>query len=151
MAHFSPLQFAGEIRYSGNLSRVKTFANFAVSGQFEKVLTVKIFMEYIRRRHYQWACHYSRQRRRFPLTCKAVFVQQQLPKPPRRHGSLDQRSPLRSSLAYSSYSCQFNLVRRFLPTHDCRFLTITRERLLLYGSRKFHPGENFTLAKISRY
>ena len=30
------------------------------------------------------------------------------------HGSLDQRSPL---LAHSSCSRQFNLVRRFLPTH----------------------------------
>ena len=32
--------------YSGNLSWVKTFANFAVSGQFAKVLTAKIFIEY---------------------------------------------------------------------------------------------------------
>ena len=32
--------------YSGNLSRVKTFANFAVSGQFAKVLTAKIFIQY---------------------------------------------------------------------------------------------------------
>ena len=78
------------IRYSGNLSRVKTFANFAVS----------------RRRHYQWACHYSRQRRQrrdhgccFPLPGKEVFFQQQLAKPPRRRGSHTQREPLRSALA----------------------------------------------------
>ena len=32
--------------YSGNLSRVKTFVNFAVSGQFAKVLTEKIFIGY---------------------------------------------------------------------------------------------------------
>ena len=35
------------IPYSGNPSRVKTFANFAVSGQFVKVLTAKIFIEYV--------------------------------------------------------------------------------------------------------
>ena len=31
---------------SGNLSREKTFVNFAVSGQFTKVLTAKLFIEY---------------------------------------------------------------------------------------------------------
>ena len=34
------------VSYSGNLSQVKTFANFAVLGQFTKVLTAKIFIEY---------------------------------------------------------------------------------------------------------
>ena len=111
-----------QLPYSGNSSRVKTFANSPVSGQFAKVLTMQTtFMEY-GGRHYQRACHYSRQRRKrrdhgcclsFPLACKAVFVQQWLPKPPRRHCSLDQRSPLRSSLAYSSCSHQFNLFRSF--------------------------------------
>ena len=38
--------FSKFIPYSGNLSRVKTFANFAVFGQFVKVLTTKIFIEY---------------------------------------------------------------------------------------------------------
>ena len=33
--------------YSGNPSRMKTFANFVVSGQFVKVLTAKIFIEYV--------------------------------------------------------------------------------------------------------
>ena len=32
--------------YSGSLSQVKTFVNFAVSGQFTKVLTTTIFIEY---------------------------------------------------------------------------------------------------------
>ena len=32
--------------FSGNLSRVKTFANFMVSGQFAKVLTAEIFIGY---------------------------------------------------------------------------------------------------------
>ena len=32
--------------YSGNLSPVKTFANFAVSGRFAKVLITKIFIDY---------------------------------------------------------------------------------------------------------
>ena len=35
-----------DVTYGGNLSRVKTFANFAVSGQLAKVLTMKIFIEY---------------------------------------------------------------------------------------------------------
>ena len=34
------------ILYSRNLSRVKTFTNFAVLGQSVKVLTTKIFIEY---------------------------------------------------------------------------------------------------------
>ena len=33
------------IPYSGNLSRVKTFANFMILGQFAKVLTMKILIE----------------------------------------------------------------------------------------------------------
>ena len=33
------------VLYSRNLLRVKTFANFVVSGQFAKVLTEKIFIE----------------------------------------------------------------------------------------------------------
>ena len=44
------------IPYSGNLSWGKTFRNFAVSGQFVKVLTHKNF-HWVRRRHYQWVCH----------------------------------------------------------------------------------------------
>ena len=35
-----------KVPYSGNLSRVKTFVNFVVLGQFAKVLTAKIFIEY---------------------------------------------------------------------------------------------------------
>ena len=35
-----------ELPYSGNLSRMKTFANFAVSGQFAKVFTAKTFIKY---------------------------------------------------------------------------------------------------------
>ena len=38
--------FICKIPYSGNLSRVKTFANFAVLRKFAKVLTAKIFIEY---------------------------------------------------------------------------------------------------------
>ena len=34
------------VLYSGNLLQVKTFTNFVVSGQFMKVLTVKISIEY---------------------------------------------------------------------------------------------------------
>ena len=72
-----------------------------------------------------------------PLTWKAVFVHQQLAKLPRTHGSLDQRSLLRSSLAHSSCSCQFNLVHRFLPTYYCRFpqfaKVFTHKRFPLYG------------------
>ena len=34
------------VPYSGNLSRVKAFANLAVLGQFAKVLTTKFFIEY---------------------------------------------------------------------------------------------------------
>ena len=34
------------VPYSGNFSRMKTFANFTVSRQFAKVSTVKIFIEY---------------------------------------------------------------------------------------------------------
>ena len=35
-----------KVAYSGNLSRVKTFANFTVSGQFVKIFSAKIFIEY---------------------------------------------------------------------------------------------------------
>ena len=35
-----------QVPYSGNLSWVKNFGNFAVLGQFAKVLTAKIFIEY---------------------------------------------------------------------------------------------------------
>ena len=33
------------LSYSGNLSRVKTFANFVVLGQFAKILTAKMLIE----------------------------------------------------------------------------------------------------------
>ena len=33
-------------QYSGNLSRVETFANFVIAGQFGKVLTAEISIEY---------------------------------------------------------------------------------------------------------
>ena len=104
---------------------MKTFANFAVSGQFTKGSTEKIFIEYggiiINGRVISLdnsdSVGIMDGASQDPLAYKAVFVQQQLPKPPRRHGSLDQRSPLRSSLTYSSCSRQFNLIRHFLPTH----------------------------------
>ena len=43
-----PNKMAGmcNVPHSGNVSRVKTFVNFAVSGKFAKVLTAKIFIEY---------------------------------------------------------------------------------------------------------
>ena len=40
------LSLLSMIPYSKNLSRVKSFANFAVSGQFARVLKTKIFIEY---------------------------------------------------------------------------------------------------------
>ena len=42
---FSP-SLPSFVPYSGNLSWVKTFINFAVLGKFVKVLTAKIFIEY---------------------------------------------------------------------------------------------------------
>ena len=83
-----------------------------------------------------------------PLARKAVFVQQQLPKPPHTHGSFDQRSPLRSSLAHSSCSCQFNLVRRFPPTHYClfpQFAKVLITKIRLYQFVKVFTRERFTL------
>ena len=56
------------VPYSGNLSRVKTFANFAVSVQFAKVLTRENF-HWVRRRHDQWACHC-----RFPQFAKVLIT-----------------------------------------------------------------------------
>ena len=38
--------WVSEILCSGNLSQVKTFTNFAVLGQFAKVLSAKIFIGY---------------------------------------------------------------------------------------------------------
>ena len=57
------------IPYSGKPTRVKSFANFAVSRQFVIVLTAKIFIEYICRRHYQWGCYC-----RFPQFAKALIA-----------------------------------------------------------------------------
>ena len=81
-----------------------------------------------------------------PLACKAVFVQQRLPKPPRRHGSLNQRLPLRISLAYSSCSRQFNLVRHFLPKHYCCFPRFAKTLIVKVQLSAIH--ENFHLRKI---
>ena len=52
--------------YSRYLSRMKTFANFAVSGQFAKVLTGENF-HLVWRRLYEWACHC-----RFPPFAKVL-------------------------------------------------------------------------------
>ena len=43
---FKDSQVNTHVPYSGNLSRVKTFANLTVSGQFAKDLTSKSFIEY---------------------------------------------------------------------------------------------------------
>ena len=142
--------------YSGNLSRVKTFTNFTVSGQFAKVLIAKIFIEYggiiingrviiLDNIGIMDVASVEPQSRLQGSICP-----QQLAKPARRHGSLDQQSPLCSSLAYSSRSREFDLDRCFLPTHFCRFPqftevliakiqlsaiceVFTRERFPLYG------------------
>ena len=81
---------------------------------------------------------------------------QQLPKPPRRHGSLDQRSPLRSSLILQC-SRQFNLVRRFCihiigvagvatcHTHELSFSTIrgfNRDNPIVSNSRWFSHAKD---------
>ena len=77
-----------------------------------------------------------------PFARKAVFIPQQLSKPPRRHGSLDQPSPLRSSPAHSSCSRQFNLLTT-CHKHKLSFLTICEsfngENPTLSESQSFFP------------
>ena len=140
--------------YSWNLLQVKTFMNFA------KVFTAKIFIEYggviidglviiLNNGDSVGIMDVASQD---PLACKAVFVQQQLPKPPHtlycRHGSLDQCLPLCSSLAYSSCSRQFNLVHRFLAAHVLLSFSTIRENfnlenLTFSNSLKFSPVKDF--------
>ena len=147
----------GAIPYKGNILWVKTFTNFTISGQFTKVLTAKTFIEYgsviingcvinLNNSDSVGTIDVASQD---PLACKAVFVQQQLPKPPCRHGSLGQQLPLHSPLAYSFCSHQFNLVRRFLPTHYCcfpQFAKILIAKILLSAIH-----ESFHLWKILLY
>ena len=101
--------------HCGNLVRVKTFANFAVSGQFAKALTAKIFIEYggviingrvslfstTATKWGSWMLPLSR----FPGNICPTAASQTAA---RRHSSLDQQSPLHSSLAYSS--CRVNSI-----------------------------------------
>ena len=123
------LSCSRSIPYSGNLSKGEKFHEFCSFGAISKSFNHKNF-HWVRRRHYQ--CMGVSLSSTFGDSvgimnvaslslCKAVFVQQQLPKPRRGHGSLDQQSPFCSFLAYSSHSRQFNLFRHFLPMHFCRF------------------------------
>ena len=99
---------------------MKTFTDFVVSGQFTTVVTAKNFIDYggviinglslflTTATHRDHGC--------FLLL----------------HGGLDQQSPLRSFLVYSSFLCQFNLVRRFAK------VLITQVQLLAV-CESFHP------------
>ena len=102
-----------------NLSRVKTFASFAVLGQFAIVLALKMFFEYdgviI-----NWRVDILNTGDSVGIVDVASLslARQNLSNSsfPNCHvdivASINSRSPLCSSLAYSSCSRQFNLVRR---------------------------------------
>ena len=59
------------ILYSGNLSGVKTSANFAALEQFAKVLTQKLSLS-VGVCHYQWECKYQRAQTATPT--KRFFI-----------------------------------------------------------------------------
>ena len=70
-----------------------------------------------------------------PLAGKAVFGQQELSKPPRRHGSLEQWSPLCSSVTRSSCSHQ--------PTHYSRCGQLPHPQMVVsHNSRKFYSRKS---------
>ena len=142
--------------YSGNLLWVKTFLNFAVSRQFTKVLTTKIFIEYggiiiigdviiLDNGDSIGIMDVASQN---PLACKAVLIQQQFLKPLRRHGDLDQQSQLRTSLAYSSSSCQFNFICCFLPMHYSCFPQFVQVLVVKFDFQRF---VKVSRTKDSRY
>ena len=102
-----------------------TSANFVVSNQFAKVLTMKISIECgatlsMGVSLFSTTVTVGIMDVVLPLAGKAVFVQQELPKLPRIHRSFNQQAPLQRSLAYSSCLHQFSLVCRFLPAHYSR-------------------------------
>ena len=85
-----------QLLYSGNLLQVKTFTNFVVSGEFAKVLIAKIFIEYrgVTINGRVIILHNDNSVGVMDVA-SLLLVRQYLPnsslipKPPRRHGSLN--------------------------------------------------------------